>query len=238
MKAAGAERGHRMPGGQNDVITAHPTAAGTSFRRPRARRLRAEVLIVLGLSLGQSAVYAIVTLIERYMAKPSIGQQTTTLNPSRSTHQLHRPDVPDPHIVFALVPVALALYLLSSHGAVVEVRRWASTRTDGRWWRDVARLRPRRGHRPARPGPVRRGPRDRPVGARQHLRPSRCVVGRRDPARLRGRGGLLEEVIVVGYLVTRLREMRWSLGRRRLASAVLRGTTTCTRAGRWRSATW
>jgi len=74
--------------------------------------LRAEVWIVLGLSLGQSAIYAVVSLAAKLSAGP-LSEQTATLNPSRSersyldlTYQLLG-------IGFALVPVALALYLLS-----------------------------------------------------------------------------------------------------------------------------
>ena len=68
--------------------------------------------IVLGLSLGQSAIYAVVSLAAKLSAGP-LSEQTATLNPSRSersyldlTYQLLG-------IGFALVPVALALYLLS-----------------------------------------------------------------------------------------------------------------------------
>ena len=67
---------------------------------------------MLGLSLGQSAVYAVVSLIAKLTAGP-LRDQTATLNPSRSprpyldlTYQLLG-------IGFALVPVVLALYLLS-----------------------------------------------------------------------------------------------------------------------------
>lgn len=76
------------------------------------RRLRAEVWIVLGLSLGQSAVYAVVSLV-RKLSEGSLRDATAGLNQSRDavpwldlTYQLLA-------IGFALVPVALALYLLS-----------------------------------------------------------------------------------------------------------------------------
>ena len=141
------------------------------------------------------------------------------------------------HIVFALVPVALALYLLSATAAPGGAA-WAEPRRPAVVARRGVGLRPGRRHRPARPRPVRRGPRDRPDGARQHLRASRRVVGRRDPARLGGRRGMLEEVIVVGYLVTRLRELRWWSRRPSSHRPCCAAPTTCTRAGRWRWATW
>lgn len=78
---------------------------------PGRRRLWAEVAIVLGLSLGASAVYSIVAIVYRLTRAP-LSQQTTTLNTSRSsvewldfTYQLLG-------VVFDLVPVALVCYLL------------------------------------------------------------------------------------------------------------------------------
>jgi membrane protease YdiL (CAAX protease family) len=80
-------------------------------RRPR---LGLEVLIVLGLSLGQSAVYSVLRIVERLTRDVPLAQQTSTLNPSATpdrpwldlTYQLVG-------ICFGLMPVFLALYLLS-----------------------------------------------------------------------------------------------------------------------------
>ena len=77
-------------------------------------RLGLEVLIVLGLSLGQSAVYSVLRIIERLTRNVPLAQQTSTLNASVTpdrpwldlTYQLVG-------IGFGLVPVLLALYLLS-----------------------------------------------------------------------------------------------------------------------------
>jgi membrane protease YdiL (CAAX protease family) len=78
------------------------------------RRLGVEVAIVLGLSLGQSAVYSVLRIIERLTREVPLAQQTSTLNPSVTpnrpwldlTYQLIG-------IAFGLMPVLLALYLLS-----------------------------------------------------------------------------------------------------------------------------
>jgi membrane protease YdiL (CAAX protease family) len=74
--------------------------------------VRAEVLLVLALSLGQSAVYAVVSLTAKLTADRPLAQQTATMNASQSprpwldlTYQLLG-------IVFALVPVLLAVHLL------------------------------------------------------------------------------------------------------------------------------
>ena len=92
--------------------TAIPTTARTSgaLPAPAARTVRWEIAIVLGLSLGKSAVYAIVQLIDKATQAP-LGEQTTVLNPALAdrwafdlTYQLLG-------IGFALVPVLLVLHL-------------------------------------------------------------------------------------------------------------------------------
>ena len=71
-----------------------------------------EIAIVLGLSLGRSAVYAVVQLIDKATQAP-LGDQTTVLNPTVDdrwafdlTYQLLG-------IGFALVPVLLVLHPVS-----------------------------------------------------------------------------------------------------------------------------
>lgn len=78
--------------------------------------LVAEVLLVLGLSLGRSGVYATVDFLADLTSGVPLAQQTTTLNASQSarpgldlTLQLLR-------IGFALVIVALVAYLLRRSG--------------------------------------------------------------------------------------------------------------------------
>ena len=83
---------------------------------PSRRRLRAEILIVLGLSLGKSGIYAIVKLAERYAAETPVRDQGTTINPSQSSIDIFDLIYQVLSITFALVPVALTLYLLSSNG--------------------------------------------------------------------------------------------------------------------------
>jgi membrane protease YdiL (CAAX protease family) len=77
-------------------------------------RLGLEVVIVLGLSLGQSALYSVLRIIERLTRNVPLAQQTSTLNASVTpdrpwldlTYQLVG-------IAFALMPVLLAMYLLN-----------------------------------------------------------------------------------------------------------------------------
>ena len=86
-------------------------SSGSVVDRPR---LGLEVLVVLAISLGQSAVYSLLRIVERMTRGVPLAQQTSTLNPSVT------PDRPWLDLTFqlvgigfGLVPVFLALYLLS-----------------------------------------------------------------------------------------------------------------------------
>jgi membrane protease YdiL (CAAX protease family) len=77
-------------------------------------RVGVEVVLLLALTLGQSAVYSVLRIIERLTRPVPLSQQTSTLNASTT------PDRPWldlayqlANIGFALVPVLLALYLLN-----------------------------------------------------------------------------------------------------------------------------
>jgi len=77
-------------------------------------RLVAEIVIVLGLSLGMSALYSIVTLINRATLPTPIGQQTATIVPSRDDRQIFDLLYQLLGIASDLVPVALVCFLLWS----------------------------------------------------------------------------------------------------------------------------
>jgi membrane protease YdiL (CAAX protease family) len=86
------------------------------WARLRSRRLWTEIALVLGISLGASAVYSVVSLIAKVTKGTALADQTTTLNGALSdrewldlTYQLLA-------VFFDLVPVALALYLLAISG--------------------------------------------------------------------------------------------------------------------------
>jgi membrane protease YdiL (CAAX protease family) len=186
------------------------------------RRLTVEIWIVLGLSLGKSGVYALVNIVARLTEGTPLAQQSTTLNASRSARPYLDLVYQLLQIGFALVPVALALYLLSANGRSA-VRRIGLDR--------------------ARPG------RDLGIGvglAALIGLPGLALyaVGRAigitvevQASALTGawwtvpvlilaalQNALLEEVIVVGYLMERLRELRWRTPAILVASAVLRGS--------------
>jgi len=87
-----------------------PDAAPT----PSRARLWWEIAIVLALGLGQSAVYAIVALAYRLTRETALGDQTATLNPSRSDRELFDLVYQLLGIAFALAPVLLVCFLLWS----------------------------------------------------------------------------------------------------------------------------
>ncbi|AEE44368.1 CPBP family intramembrane glutamic endopeptidase [Cellulomonas fimi] len=202
--------------------SADPLYAAPRTERAWRRRLTAEIWIVLGLSLGRSGVYAVVAILDRLTRDQALADQTATLNPSRSprpwldlTYQLLS-------IGFALVPVALALYLLSAHGRSA-VRRIGLDGT--RPWRDLG------------------------VGAGLAALIGIPGLGLYAVGRALGltvevqaaaldaawwtvpvlvlaalQNALLEEVVAVGYLMERLRDLRWSPALVVVASALLRGS--------------
>jgi uncharacterized protein len=183
-------------------------------------QLRNEVLLVLGVSLGQSAVYSLVTIIARVTAATPLSDQTATLNPSQSprpyldlTYQLLG-------IFFALVPVLLALHLLNRTRSVgslgLDLRRPGFDLGSGVVLALIIGV----------PGLGL-------VWMASQLGINANIV----PAALPGlwwsvpvlilaavQNAVLEEVVVVGYLVTRLRSLGWRLPWVVVVSSVLRGS--------------
>ncbi|WP_425863288.1 CPBP family intramembrane glutamic endopeptidase [Arthrobacter sp. TWP1-1] len=82
------------------------------------RRLVIEVLLVLGVSLGQSAIYSVVSLLDKLSRAP-ISQGTSTLNVVRNNREFFDFTYQILDIFFALVPVMLVFYLLAEPGKSV-----------------------------------------------------------------------------------------------------------------------
>lgn len=194
-----------------------------SAPEPTRRRLRAEVFIVLGLSLGYSAVTAALRLIERYLADTPIGQQSAQLNPTHSQIDYVDLALQLVRLAYTFMPVALVLFLLSASGASA-----------------LARL--------GLTGGPRAAGKDFAVGL--GLAAAIGLPGLMLYAAGRALGqtvridtsglpdawwmatilllsaavtGVLEETIAVGYLLTRLSEMGWNATQAIIASALLRG---------------
>ena len=201
--------------GVRTPIPDRPSTAG-------GERLGLEVLIVLGLSLGQSAVYSVLRIVDRLTRVESLNQQTTTMNTSTTpdrpwldlTYQLAG-------ILFALVPVLLVLFLLR--------------RTHDQPFRTIG-LDLRRPRFDLALGLAIAAGIGVPglglyLGARRlGLNTEIAAANLADnwwtiPVLVLAalQNSLLEEVIMIGYLFTRLRALRWGWLAIILTSAVVRG---------------
>lgn len=185
-------------------------------------RLGTEILLVLGASLGQSAVYSVVAIVARLTADQPLAEQTAMLNASRSsrpwldlTYQLL-------HIGFALVPVLLAVHLLNRDHGDARRRLGLDARRPGHdlaWGAALAAVIGLPGL-----GLVW-------LAARLGINATVVPTGLPEiwwavPVLILAavQNAVLEEVVVVGYLVTRLRTLGWRLGTVITTSALLRGS--------------
>lgn len=185
------------------------------------RRLTAEIWIVLGLSLGASAVYAVVSLIAKLTAGP-LRESTATLNASRSPREYLDLTYQLLGVGFGVVPVALALYLLWTPGRSARSRIGFDLRRPGR---DLAY------------GVGLSALIGLPGVAIYLIGHAAGVTATVVPSGLDAywwtvpvlvlaalQNSLLEEVVVVGYLMTRLRELGWGVGAMILTSSLVRGS--------------
>ncbi|WP_258174689.1 CPBP family intramembrane glutamic endopeptidase [Nesterenkonia sandarakina] len=92
-----------------------PAVSGGSLRPMTRRFLGWELAIVLGLSLGRSAVYAVLQLAERLSLAP-LAEQSATVQTSRSRAEFFDLSYQVLDSLFALFPVALVFYLFFLHG--------------------------------------------------------------------------------------------------------------------------
>jgi membrane protease YdiL (CAAX protease family) len=187
----------------------------------RRRVLRSEVLLVLGVSVGASALYAALSLLRRLLAPVPLSQSQATLNGS------YVPDQPWLDLAFQLagiglgvVPALLAVHLLARDGVPARAIGLDADRPRG----DLAR------------GAVLAILVGVPglllylaahaLGISATIVPSALPdVWWRVPVLVlsAAMNATLEEVVVVGYLVTRLRQLGWSARRAVGAAALLRG---------------
>ena len=189
---------------------------------PSRRRVGAEILIVLGLSLGASAAYSVVAIVNRLTREESLSQQSTSINTSLSTRPTFDLIYQLMAVFFDLMPVALVCFLL-----------WQTTRPHlGRLGIDFTR--------PARDSLQGLGLAlvigipgiglyllGRELGITVPVEASALgtfwwsipiLILRAALA------GITEEVIVIGYLFARLRDLGWGKWSIILGSAALRGT--------------
>jgi membrane protease YdiL (CAAX protease family) len=75
-------------------------------------RIKLELIIVLALSLGASAIYSIISLLAKVTSETGLSNQTASINPQLSERQWLDFSYQFFGITFGLAPVALVLYLL------------------------------------------------------------------------------------------------------------------------------
>lgn len=191
---------------------------------PSRRWLRAEVLIVLALSLGRSAVYSLLALAQALAAGPLSGQ-STSLNSSLREESWLDLLYQLLSIAFALVPVALVVLLLAlTAGSLRQALRDLGVDA-GRLLRDLTQgLLLTAGIGLPGLGVYYLG---RWVGATVEVIPAALDEHWWTLPVLvlhAVKNAVVEEVIVVGYLTVRLERLGWGPRRILLASALLRGS--------------
>jgi len=206
----------------NRCVTDQTDAPPTIRTRPGDRRIRTEILIVLGLSLGASAVYSLVAIANRLSRDIPLGDQVATLNPPRDERAVFDLIYQLLGIFFDLVPVALVAFLLWSAArphlgrlGIDGTRPWRDTR-DGVGLALLIGI----------PG-LALYIAGRALGLTVTVVPTALNdTWWTVPVLLLSalRAGITEEVIVVGYLFARLRDLRWGPWTIILTSALLRAT--------------
>lgn len=193
--------------------------------RPQgARRLSVEIWIVLGLSLGASGVFAFVNLIRKATLPGGLRDQTATLNGTRDDREVFDFVFQVLNIGFALVPVALVLYLLS----LDHVRERVSVRLglDRARWRFDALSGFGLFALIGIPGLAFYFV-GRAFGITAEIIPSPDIeYWWTIPVLILAalQNAILEEVVVIGYLMTRLKQIGWTTTSTIVAAAALRGS--------------
>lgn len=185
-------------------------------------RIRWEIAIVLALGLGQSAVYAVVAIVNRLTREERLSEQTATLNPRLSEREIFDLVYQLLDIAFSLAPVLLVCWLL-----------WSSERPH------LGRLglgRPRPGfdlgwgavlaliigaggiavYLGARAAGLAVAVNPAGLGSYWWTVPVLLLSA--------ARAGIQEEVVVIGYLFARLRDLGWTTWQIIAGSALLRAT--------------
>lgn len=189
---------------------------------PRSRtRLWWEIALVLSLSVGRSAVFSVMSLVQALTRDVGLGEQSTALNPGAAAVDGWAVASQVVSHVFALAPVALAVYFLWEPGRSALRRIGLDFRMFGR---DVGA------------GILLVVVIGVPGLGLYALGRALGITVQVEAAPLSGawtailllvlaalRAGLTEEVVFIGYLFDRLRRLGWSVWTIIAATALLRG---------------
>ena len=193
-----------------------------AFAIESRRRIWAELLLVLGLSLGASAAYSVVSIVNRTTRQESLADQSTTLNQSLSDRPWFDLIYQLMGIFFDLVPVALVAFLLWQTARPHLSRMGIDGTRSGRDTVHGLGLALAIGI----PG-IGVYLAGRALGITVSVNPAGLdAYWWTIPVLLLSalRAGVTEEVIVIGYLFARLRDLGWGPWSIILTSATLRGT--------------
>lgn len=184
------------------------------------RVLRTELLLVIALSLGTSAVYSVLALIRDAMRGP-LNQQSSTVIGSRADSSTLDLAYQLVDIAVALVPVLLVVHLLARNRESVADLGLDRTQLKPDVAKGLAIA--------AVVGGTGLGLYLAARGLGLNTNVAVTTIGPhwwRDPllALAAIQNAVLEEVIVLGYLMHRLKQLGWSWERSALASALLRGS--------------
>ncbi|MHA7294566.1 CPBP family intramembrane glutamic endopeptidase [Arthrobacter sp. HLT1-21] len=204
-----------------ELPKASATPAGDRSAPVQRRRITAEIAIVLGLSLGQSAVYAVVNLLDKLSQAP-LAAQTTRLNPVLNDRQYLDLTYQLLGIFFALIPVFLVLFLLTEPGKSAFRTlgfTFSKPKVDFGLGFGLATV--------IGAGTLGVYAAGRALGITTAIEPAALdAYWWTVPVLILSavRYAVLEEVIVVGYLFHRLQHLGWSTPVIIVTSAVLRGS--------------
>jgi len=205
-------------------VQAEAGAVADSFPPERSSRriLRDETLLVLGLSLGASGVSALISFVGSVTKPGGLKDQAATLNASAAPG---RPWLDLAWQLFgiasSLVPVALVAHLLLREGSSLRVLGFDRTKP----WFDLARGAAVAAVIGSTGIAFYLGARG--LGFNLTVVPEALPeVWWKYPVLVLSalQNAILEEVIVVGYLLRRLGQLGWTPGTALVASSVLRGS--------------
>jgi len=195
--------------------------------RPEDRRgLMLETIAVLGISLGASAIWSILSIIDSLTMGPPLSQQETTINQTVAAdrpwldlgYQMY-------HIIFPLVPVIVAFYLLANvrrpDGAPFRIMgiKWANAPRDTALGVGLAAIIGIPGlglYALARAAGLNLNVVPTNLGAYWWTVPTLILLA--------AMNGILEETVMVGYLFTRWTQLAWGPWKVIITSALIRGT--------------
>ena len=210
-----------MTAGGDDALPGSAAEGKATLALPPANYLRWEIFVVFAVSLGASGLNALLSLIGSLLQKQSLSSQQALLVGSLSPIQWYDLVLQIVGIAEALTPVVLVLYLMARSGEPPSVMGLDTTQPG----RDLIR------------GAVLAAVIGGAglglyvaafnLGISLHIVPESLPnVWWRIPVLLlsAAHDGILEEILVIGYLLRRLDQLGWTPWKAILLSAVLRGS--------------